>query len=215
MIPPTTSNPSAARAPAAFAIDFGGAIDAPSTSLGAAETDAERLRYADTYRASGAANELERLHVEELSRLLSQAAELRSRALVGASFVPDPSAAAGPGFELAAWRTALVDELDAAARDGARYSSSLERMVRVCAGPLATWPSARALAIAAAELHPSARARAAVAAVALREGDWVAARSGLESALAAEPPPRLRTRLQRALSDLDADLARRRATAGP
>lgn len=167
-------------------------------SGGADSTNAPRER---AVRLRGAELELERLHLEELARLLGQAAELRWTS--GASGAHDPAAAARWSGELAAWRTALADELRAARLDGARHSRALEELLRALGLDVAHWPTPRHLARVAASLHPSARRRAALARVAQREGDFACARAEYRAALACGPAPRLRRELERELAALD------------
>lgn len=221
MSAPSNSGAESGRAGEALAIEFCDGSATPQqhatiTQTRARELGRDLLGGMHKRRTGGAAGELERLHVEELSRLLSQAAELRSRGAACESPACEPAVRehswlTGAALELAAWRSALADEVAAAELDGANYSPRLAAVLRACAGPPTTWPSARDLALAAAALHPSARAQFVVAAIALNEGDWAAARSALESALAAGPSPRLRERLQRTLRDLDVTAPRRLA----
>lgn len=152
-------------------------------------------------RRRGAEFELERLHVEELARLLGQAADLRRVC----SARGEPSAADQLRWhgELAAWRAALADEQRAARLDGARYSDALITLLRELALDTLHWPAPRLLARVAASLHPSARRRAALAREAQREGDLVAACSAYRSALASGPGPRLRRALELELAALD------------
>lgn len=152
-------------------------------------------------RTRGAELELERLHVEELARLLGRAAELRwARSASGS--VSDAVAARLQG-ELAAWRSALEDELWAAGLDGARYSIALRELLAACALDPSHWPAAILLARAAASLHPSARRRAALARQARREGDLVVARAEYRAALACAPGPRLRSEIELELCELE------------
>ncbi len=164
--------------------------------------DASRRRGLPTSpRQRGAEVELERLHVEELARLLGQAAELRW-ASNECRAAPGTDATRLDG-ELSAWRAALEDELRAARLDGARYSSALREVLASLASTAPCWPTARQLACVASSLNPSARRRGALARQALREGDFVAARAEFRAALACAPGPRLRRELELELRAVD------------
>lgn len=152
-------------------------------------------------RTRGAELELERLHVEELARLLGRAAELRWAR--SASSNPSEALAARLQSELAAWRAALEDELWAARLDGARYSIALRELLAACALDPSQWPAAIVLARAAASLHPSARRRASLARQARRDGDVVVARAENRAALACAPGPRLRSVIELGLCELE------------
>jgi len=133
-------------------------------------------------RWRNALRELERLHVEELARLLAAAAQLRARQLAEAGaveFAPTRRQANSDSGELsvesaaevssalarevAAWRLSLSDEVAAGDADGAQRSAALEALLAACGAPLGdSWPSVVQLASAAAALAPVWQGRSVV-----------------------------------------------------
>lgn len=146
-------------------------------------------------RLHGAQRELERLHVEELSRLLAEASVLRGRPLEDQSHDARVR-------QLAAWRVALADELAAGNADGVRRSPALEALIDGCspATPSA-WPAASQLAHAAVALTPSAAARVALGRAWLSEGAVERAAECFAELLRGAPARRTELAVRRALLD--------------